>query len=183
MKKIVVLLSLLSIVGCRNLSTYDIKYDKSGKVVSAKGTLYESKFTHKNVNIITDCTVFKVTTGAQADSAIPSVSMGWFWTALLELGLYSDGELCFYKKTYNLISDKPAGETFLYIRNGTKTKQNIKVESRPRYFLDLPFFKIGVGPNKTKVIITPDKKNSKPPYILTKTTGGNEIEVVNITKK
>ena len=147
MKRLLLCGLLCCVVGCRNL--YVIEKPNGVKI-----TAYQSKLTNKSVNIISEVQAIKVSTGMSAESPIPNVSLGWWWIALLEANLESGGRLIFYKRSQSMFSKTITGTTFLYIENDTKTTKKVKVESKPKYFLDLPMIKIGIGDNITKINIS-----------------------------
>lgn len=174
------LVACISFAGCRNFSTYNETLDKDGKVVSKSSVEYRSKFTDKNVAIISEVEAFKVTTSTDTSSGnmFPQVAFGWFWLALLELNVTSGGELFFYKENSHWMVDNTSGRTMLYIKNTTDVDQNVKVESKPKLFIATPFFSFGTGTNKTKVEITPGKATPKKPVVISEATGGNTMTVI-----
>ena len=154
MKKYVLLCMLVMLVsGCRNF----YQYQKDGEIFTA----YQSKFTNKSVNVITECETARATTGFTADSPVPNVSFGWWWTALLETNLQPGGKLIFYKESHSMFTNTITGTTFLYVENNSKKIKNIQINSFPRYFMDMLFLRIGLGKNITTVKITDKLKNTK----------------------
>lgn len=173
---LMLLLTFSLMVGCRNYSTVTETYGGEGNLATRSTIEYKSKFTEKNVAVLTEVEAFKVTTSPDASGSIlPQISFGWFWTALITMNVETNGELLFLKCNSHWFVDNTSGVTMLYIRNNTKVTQQVELKSKPKLLIDLPFVRFGAGPNLTEVHITPMDGESESPTTQATVSGGNEI--------
>ena len=167
------MLCLLILTGCRNFYDWSAEYDKEGNILKSSGMAYESKFTRKSVNIISEVQAIKlVINDPTTASMLPQLILGWGSLAFLEKDILPGERLVYYKETTSMFGHAVTGKTMLYIDN--QTENNVNIESKPILLIDLPFLKVGMPPQRTVVYIG-DKEN--PPDILGITEGDAEIKI------
>ena len=178
-----IIIGLLAVIlaGCRNFSSMTETYDNTGKVASRTLTEYKSKFTKKDVGIMTEVEAFKVTTSPDVSSGtvLPTVSLGWFWSVLLDLNMKDKEEMLFVKTNTHWFVNNTSGITMLYIKNNTGKKQNVKIKSKPKFFIDLPMLKFGLPGNDTTVNIPRKSDKDMVPIVKTMTSGDNHITILH----
>ena len=185
MKKIIMLVCVLGLVsGCRNYYSWDTRYDENGKVVGISGSAYESKFTRKSVNIISEVEAFKVVLADPTTAAIsPEVALGWGVFALLEKDVNPGEDLVFYRESRSMFGYAITGRTLLYISNhGTKPfKPHIKSESKT-LSLYIHFVKVYRDGQKTVIDIKNPEDIPKGVEIKGVATGNHELVVPALDK-
>lgn len=126
----IIILSLL--VSC---STNSYEYTKEYTKIS------ESKFTHKSVNVISEVSGFKVSSGMTASQPLPQLALGWYWVAFIEVPVGYD--LDFKKTNSSMISGEVSSTTHITLIN--RTNKPVKVTIKPKYYFDCCMFQFGMN--------------------------------------
>ena len=168
---------LVGTVGCMNVSERTVKFDKDGKPTEYTEYVKKERFADKNISALTEVEAFKVTTSPDASgNMLPQVSFGWFWTLVLDEILAPGKEIFFCKTNSHWFVNNNSGVTMLYIKNGSDKNQEVKINSKPKTYIDTPLIKFGSSTNKTDVKITPGAKPGKL-TIRSTAVGGNEMKI------
>jgi hypothetical protein len=152
--KLLAVMVLLFISGCRNFYDGTTEYDSDGNITKQTYSAMQSKFTNKSVNFITEVQAIKATmTDPMTGGIFPQVDLGWFWTAFMEQNIKDGGRLVFYKESHSMFGQAITGKTLLYIENTSGKEKKITVTCKPKFLIDLPGIKIGAGGNIVNVKI------------------------------
>lgn len=134
----------------------------------------------KDVTTYSEVEGGKVTSGATADTPIPSAAGGWWKSFFCSKKAQGKTRVFYYAENSHWFSNNNSGKTMILVE-GDNTDATIKVKNEPKNSLDLGIMKIGVGDNTTKVEIEPGKAEGVTKISVTKenTTSKDQGTILN----